>query len=156
MKDLNRVQIAISRATRGMLLVDAALTVGLVAVVALSSLIPAGPGGSAAPAHPGDIAGKETAHLTAQDVRKITTGKILFRTSALILKEKVVDELAHYELKGISLRNGVYRAFVRDNKLKKFVTKTVGESLGAYEIVDISDEGVTVKRGAETVILSKG
>jgi len=156
MKDLNRIQIGMSRATRGTLWADAGLTACLVVVIVFGQFMPNGGGDFLDAAPPVDITGQTTAHLTAQDVQKITTGKVLFRTSALVLREKVVDELAHYELKGISVRDGVYRAFVRDNKLKKFVTKTVGESLGAYEILDITVEGVTVKRGAETVILSKG
>jgi hypothetical protein len=156
MRDLARIERGMNRATRGLIWADAGLSVAFVLVLVLGPYLM---GESAAPGGPGPdrvVEAESAAQFSASDVEKATTGKVLFRTSASSLKEKVVDELAHFELKGISTRGGRKLAHVRDNKLKKLVTKKVGDTLGAYEIVDITDEGVTVRRGAEDVILSKG
>lgn len=155
MKDLSRIRRAMGRATRGLFIADAALTLALMATVAAGSLF--GAPGAVVAVDQQDLAIRpQTVHVTAADVEKTTTGKVLFRTSAAMIAPKTVDELANYELKGISVRRGVPQAHVRDNKLKKLVTKRVGDTLGAYEIIDITGEGITVKRGAETVVLSKG
>jgi len=154
-KDLARIQRTMSRATRALFWTDAGLSAAFVLVLMLGPFImreTAGPALDAAQT----VEAQPALQITAADIEKTITGKVLFRTSATTLKERIVDELAHYELKGISTRAGVKLAHVRDNKLKKLVTKKVGDSLGAYDIIDITDEGVTVRRGAKTVILSKG
>lgn len=93
--------------------------------------------------------------ISEAKVRKVSTGKAIFRTSR-VEKTKVVDELSHYVLRGISSRNGIMKAYMGDTKLKKLHVKTVGESVGPYEIVNITAEGVTLRRGAEEVFLPKG
>jgi hypothetical protein len=145
-----------SRSTRALFWADAGLSAAFLLVLAFGSFImreTAGPGEQDAAQ---TVQAQTAPQITTADIENTITGKVLFRTSATTLKEKIVDELAHYELKGISTRAGQKLAHVRDNKLKKLVTKKVGDSLGAYEIIDISGEGVKVKRGAETFILSKG
>jgi len=156
MKDLARIQRAMSRATRALIWTDAGLSATFLLVLALGPFIMQETAGPDAQDAAQTVKAQPALQITSADIEKTITGKVLFRTSATTLKEKIVDELAHYELKGISTRAGVKLAHVRDNKLKKLVTKKVGDSLGAYDIVDITDEGVTVKRGAEKVILSKG
>ena len=145
-----------SRTTRAIVWADAGLSAAFVLVLALGPFIMKETAGPGAEQNDQTVQNQASAQITTADIEKTTTGKVLFRTSATKLKEKIVDELAHYELKGISTRAGQKLAHVRDNKLKRLVTKKVGDSLGAYEIVDITNEGVTVRRGAETVILSKG
>ena len=145
-----------SRATRALIWTDAGLSAAFLLVLALGPFIMRETPGLGAQDAAQTVQAQTALQITSADIEKTITGKVLFRTSATTLKEKIVDELAHYELKGISTRAGVKLAHVRDNKLKKLVTKKVGDSLGAYDIIDISDEGVTVRRGAEKVILSKG
>ncbi len=93
--------------------------------------------------------------ITMDQVEHITRGKALFRTSRT-RKAKVVDEFSHFRLSGISTRGGVPKAYVRDTKFKKNLIKRVGDMLGPYEIVGITDEGITVRRGAEEILLPKG
>lgn len=156
MRDLGKIERGMSRATRGLIWADVGLSGAFVLVLAFGSYVVVGDRAAAGDRAEVEIVAAESVQVTLADVEKETTGKVLFRTSATSLKEKIVDELAHFELKGISTRGGKKLAHVKDNKLKKLVTKRVGESLGAYEIVDITNEGVTVRRGTETVVLSKG
>ncbi len=156
MRDLGRIQRSMSRATRGLIWTDAGLSLAFVFVLALGPIIMrerAVTGGEGAGKK---VETQSPAQVTAAEVEKMTTGKVLFRTSATSLKEKVVDELAQFQLKGISMRGGQKLAHVRDTKLKKLMTKKVGESLGPYEIVDITNDGLTLRRGTVDVILSKG
>jgi len=145
-----------SRATHALIWTDAALSAAFILVLVLGPYIMRETAGPGAQVDAQTVQAQPTLQITPADIENTITGKVLFRTSATTLKEKIVDELAHYELKGISTRAGQKLAHVRDNKLKKLVTKKVGDSLGAYDVINISDEGVTLRRGAETVILSKG
>jgi hypothetical protein len=79
-------------------------------------------------------------------------GKAPFRTARMV-KPKVVDESGAYALVGVSLRAGQGRAYIRDTKMKKLYIKQVGETLGSYEIDAITQEGITLARGAERVLL---
>lgn len=93
--------------------------------------------------------------LSKTQVDQIVMGKAVFRTSSRE-REKVVDELGRYELKGTSVRGGRYNAYIRDVKQGKMLVKAIGDTLGLYEITEINDEGVTLRRGAEVLLLSKG
>jgi hypothetical protein len=92
--------------------------------------------------------------ISAAEVTSKTTGRAPFRTTRVV-KPKVVDEVAAYVLVGVSVRGETPKAYVRDTKLKKMLIKKRGESLGSYEIEDITREGLTLIRGAERVLLPK-
>lgn len=156
MNDLARIERAMRKATRGLLWANVTLPVVFAAAAVLGQFVSGQGADAGGAARASGFAREDEARITGADVERATTGKMLFRTSATALREKVVDELAHYELKGVSMRKGCKQAHVRDTKLKRLVTKKVGDALGPYEVIDITDEGITVKRGAETFILSKG
>lgn len=92
---------------------------------------------------------------TPEEVAQTIRGRAPFRTMR-VRAAKVVDELSAFVVRGISTRGERQRAYVMDTKMKRLVIKSVGDQLGSYEVVDINDEGVTLQRGNERVILSKG
>jgi hypothetical protein len=85
-----------------------------------------------------------------------TKGKSLFRTMQP-LDTKVVDELGRYELRGVSQRGGVFKAYVKDTKGQKTHILKVGDMLGnIFEVEEIESREITLKRGDEEVKLKKG
>jgi hypothetical protein len=92
---------------------------------------------------------------TLSSVKARIRGKAVFRTMR-VRKAQVVDELSHFILKGVSIRGDVAKAYVYDTKLKQLRVKSVGDAIGSYEISDIKEEGIEVRRGNEILVLPKG
>jgi hypothetical protein len=88
-------------------------------------------------------------------VKSRILGKAVFRTMR-VRKAQVVDELSHFILKGVSVRGEVAKAYVYDTKLKQLRVKSVGDAIGSWEISDIRQEGIEVRRGNEILVLPKG
>jgi hypothetical protein len=93
--------------------------------------------------------------FSSAEITQLTRGKAVFRTSRA-RKPRVVNELSYFQLKGISTRDGLVKAYMRNRKLKKMETKRIGDMVGPFEIIGISKEGVTLRRGNEEVLLPKG
>lgn len=94
----------------------------------------------------------EDSHLETAKVAKATLGRAVFRSSRQ-LPDRVVDEIGRYELRGILTRQGAKKATIRDTKKKKTLIKAVGERLDDFEVVEINDGGVRLRRGGEEVEL---
>ncbi len=92
---------------------------------------------------------------TLSSVKSRIRGKAVFRTMR-VRKAHVVDELSHFILKGVSVRGAVAKAYVYDTKLKQLRVKSVGDAIGSYEISDIKEESIEVRRGNEILVLPKG
>lgn len=89
--------------------------------------------------------------VVAQTIR----GKAVFRSNRMP-EMKVIDELGRYELKGISSRAGVLRAYVKDTKRKKMHTVHKGDLLGGiYSVEEIRRNQLILRRGSEYLTLQK-
>ncbi|MBN2311295.1 MAG: hypothetical protein JXR94_20125 [Candidatus Hydrogenedentes bacterium] len=155
MKDAAYLHRALSRGVRALALFNIALTAAFVLLVAWSELMPERPieaDGGLERTLSDSIA---DAPISAADVKAATAGKAVFRTSRATRTQKI-DELGSYRLMGILVRRGEPRAYFRDIKRKQTLTKRVGEMLGTYEVVDITNEGVLVRRGGQEVLIPKG
>jgi hypothetical protein len=82
----------------------------------------------------------------------LTVGKALFRVSHQE-PDKVVTEVGRYELRGVFTRGGVARAAIRDTKRKKTLIKQAGDTVDAFEVVEIAPNGVKLRRGEEELSL---
>jgi hypothetical protein len=127
----------------------------LIAYAALVLFVPPAPIASTTGGKLGDSIYEEYKPVSVAAVRDATTGKAVFRTYRE-KKARVIDELSNFILSGSSTRDGVMRAYVRDTKLNTVAIKKIGDTLGPYEVVDITNEGLTLRRGGETVFLPKG
>lgn len=93
--------------------------------------------------------------VDSQTVRETTRGKAVFRTLRA-LPAPVVDDRGRYRLTGTSERDGVRRAYIKDEKLKKTFTLYEGDILGGrYEILAIHKDSVELRRGNEVTALRK-
>ncbi len=154
MKDLDRLHRAVDKAIRAMAGLAVMLTLVLLLVLASDAL----GWGQAALEDTLDTSGPANTQpwqpISERQIANVTRGKAIFRTSR-VRKRKSIDELAHYQLVGTSVRNEKTKAYVRDTRLKKMLIKRIGEELGSYELIEISKGAVTLKRGSEEVVLRK-
>ena len=154
MRSPARLHEGIRKATRAVLWADVLLTAVLAAILTIHWVVPART--VAADDRRSPVAASPRQWYVAIDqVRAAVTGKAVFRTSRAV-REKVVDELGRYELKGASISGTERKAYIRDTKMKRMLVKRPGDTLGPYEVVEVNEQGVTVRRGAETLVLSKG
>ena len=100
------------------------------------------------------VADAQATSVQWADVSKATLGQAMFRTNRTV-SEKVVDELGRYEFRGMSIRAGQARAYIKDTSRKKNLTKVVGDLIGTYEILEIDKSGVKLRKGNEELRLSK-
>lgn len=152
--DIASLTLRAARAERLMLTSNVALTallaVAAASVFAFPNMLSAQtPAGSEA-----QRAALNTQSISTAEISKRTVGKAPFR-SLRVVAPKVVDELAAFTLTGISERDGQKRAYIRDTKQKRLLTKRVGDLLGSYEVTDIGRQGVSLTRGGQTVVLSR-
>lgn len=155
MDKLERIRLLVRRAGRWLVVVNGIVTVALGAAVGLG-VWDSNQAATASESEKDKDGGDTDAQsISVEEVSAATTGKAIFRTNAT-RKVKVVDEVSHYQLQGVSVRDGSPTAYVRDVKLKKTLIKKIGDTLGSYEIKEITNQGLTLKRGAEEAVLSKG
>lgn len=153
--DTRRVQAHVARIGRLFLLTNLLLTGAWLSAVTTPWLdLPLGIDTMPA-TDPGLGNSHSVGYVDVAKVKQAITGKAIFRTSRL-LPEKVTDELGRYELRGISLRDGILKAYIRDVKRKRILIKEAGDSLGVFEIISVQRSRVTLRRGNEQLVLEKG
>lgn len=155
MSVLQRTETLLRRMNRFLWMLTAALAAGCACLIfarVLEASVLASPAASqqAAEAAPNAIES-----ISLEVVNQSTVGKAIFRTTR-VRAVQVVDELSHYQLKGVSSRGGASKAYLRDNKLKRMETRVVGEFIGPYEIISIESNGIRLRRGADEMFLPKG
>ena len=65
-----------------------------------------------------------------------------------------VNEAGRFSLRGIAKRKDGPRAFVHDSKTQRTITVGKGAILGnVFEVLDVTQEGVVLRRGAEEILL---
>lgn len=155
MRDVARVSSRLRKSVRFFALTDVFLTLAFVLILALDAFTPGQVIDAERGSQESPVDSSAETQISQAKIASATTGKAIFRTSR-VTKPKVLDELGSFQLKGIRKGSGEPRAYFRDTKRKQTLTKRVGEMLGTYEIVSIDSEGVTVRHGAEEVLLPKG
>lgn len=98
--------------------------------------------------------GPAASTVSEETVREAIKGKAIFRTNRQV-EEKVVDELGRYELRGVSNGRSGLRAYVRDTKRKRTLTKEAGEMLDVFEVVDVRRDGLVLRRADQEVLLAR-
>jgi hypothetical protein len=102
-----------------------------------------------------DIDAGNRTHIDKNTVVKTTRGKAIFRT-ARMLPVKTVDVLGRFDFKGISNRNGILRAYIKDMKLKKTYPLKEGDQFGGvYTVLEIQRNAIIVERGNDRWVLEK-
>lgn len=104
-----------------------------------------------------DVVILETEPIDEATVSRAILGKAVFRTYRKV-EQRVVDELGRFELMGTSHDSEPERrsAFIKDTKRKRSLTLRVGDTLGGkFEVIAISRDGVSLRRGNEMLLLSK-
>lgn len=153
--DTRRVQVHAARIGKLFLLANLLLTGAWLSAVTTPWLdLPLGID-HVSTSDPGQGSRHSSGHVDTAKVKQAITGKAIFRTSRL-LPEKVTDELGRYELKGVSMRNGIVKAYIKDIKRKRTLIKEAGDSLGVFEIISVQRSRVNLRRGNEELVLEKG
>ena len=93
--------------------------------------------------------------IDSATVDRAIYGKAVFRTARAV-EEKIVDELGRYQLMGVSVGPAGTSAFVKDTARKQTLSVSPGEQLGVqFEVVSIDQDGVVLRRGGETLRLTR-
>lgn len=88
-------------------------------------------------------------------VKALAAARPIFRSRNLKAVAEV-NEAGRYSLRGIAKRKDGPRAFVHDSKTQRTITVGKGAKLGnVFEVLDVTQEGVLLRRGAEEVLLKK-
>jgi len=100
------------------------------------------------------LVSKQRQAFTPQDISSRTRGKSIFRTNRA-LTAQVVDDIGRYLFRGVAGRTNSLRAYFRDTKMNKTLSKSLGENIGPFRIVEIQKGMVVVERGSERFELHK-
>lgn len=94
-------------------------------------------------------------HIDADSVTENTRGRAVFRSSRIRVP-KIVDDSGRFILLGTSIRDNVWRAYVKDTKLKKTFILREGDNLGGiYEVVHVESGTAQIQRGSDILTLTK-
>jgi hypothetical protein len=91
--------------------------------------------------------------LSDSQVEALSQARPIFR-SRNVKPVTEVNEAGRYSLRGIAKRKDGLRAFVHDAKTQRTITVGKGAKLGnVFEVLEVTQEGVLLKRGAEEFLL---